>query len=36
MTLRDWLCHMGLRGCELHKRNDFYVPFWRDPRRWLH
>jgi len=31
MTIADWLCHLGLRGCELHKRSGFYVPMWAMP-----
>jgi len=36
MSREDWLCTLGLRGCEQHKRSGYYTPFWRDPRRWLY
>lgn len=36
MSRADWLCTLGLKGCEPHTRSGYYTPFWRDPRRWLY
>jgi len=36
LKLRAWLCDMGVAGCRLHKKSGYFVPFWRDPRRWLY
>ena len=36
MTREEWLCTLGIHGCDMHKSSGYYTPFWRDPRRWLY
>lgn len=36
MSREEWLCLLGIRGCDLHIRSGYYTPLWRDIRRWLY
>lgn len=36
MNREQRLCWLGLKGCDMHKRSGYYVPLWRDIRRWLY